>query len=136
MEFFLVELAELLDFVEAFSCRLLTLQMAVYILFRERQGGETCPWSPTGLPSRAGPRAKYGALCQIPLALKNLRKLAEKRLTQKVNGAFHQLARGSLVVAPYWHGQTWPEIDWGLWQLSGWGPQAWHFPLESLAPFS
>ena len=118
MERFLVELVEFLDFLGALSCRLLTLQMAVYILFRERQGGETCPWSPTGLPSRAGPRAKYGALCQIPLALKNLRKLAEKRLTQKVNGAFHQLACGSLVVvAPYWHGQTWPEIDWGLWQL-------------------
>ena len=67
-----------------------TLQMAVYVLFRERQGGETCPWSPTGLPSRAGARAKYCALCQIPLAFKNLSKLAEKRLTQKVHGAFHQ----------------------------------------------
>ena len=81
-----------------------TLQMAVYVLFRERQGGETCPWSPTGLPSRAGPRAKYGAPGQTPRARQKSQQDHRKE-------ACRQRARNASPTEP-WEFISSPMLSW------------------------
>ena len=133
MEFFLLELLELLDFVEACSCRLLTLcKWRCMFCFVKGRVGRPVPGHRQVSPAARGREQNMALLGRPRAPAKNPSKITERRRADNEQGTPHQPSRGSLLVAQCCRGIFVPETDWETWHLFGQGSPDWHFPIECL----